>query len=366
VRRFIIFISLVLVVFPLFTFSAQKFSYGVWIPYWKRVSAIPEVAKNISKIKTISPFSYEVQKNGKIWDAMKLREEGWLQLLELTGSEGKTIIPSIAWMNGDEIHTVLSSSTLRATHIKNITILVDQNDFDGVDIDYENKYAETNKYFIKFLVELKKELTKKRKVLSCTIEARTPASSRFNVVPKTIEYANDFRELGKVCDEVRIMAYGQGNIDLLLNKKKRINGNYYMPVSDKEWVEKVIIEALKSIKREKLVLGVANFGYEYALSTTSPTSTIKYDKLRSVTYDDVSQILLNQKVKGMRNNAGEFGISYVTSTINSVSSSLRFISFSDSYAIQDKIKLAKKYSLKGIMVFRIDGESDPRLWETMK
>jgi len=365
-KRLSVCVAILVFIAPMFVFGATKFSYGVWIPYWKRVAAVPEVAKNISKVKTISPFSYEVQKNGKIWDAMKLKEEGWLQLLELTGSEGKTIIPTISWMKGDEIHAILSSSTLRAMHSSNILTLVNQNDFDGVDIDYENKPAETKTYFIKFLTELKKELTKRKKTLSCTIEARTPVSSRFTVIPKTIEYANDFKELGKVCDEVRIMAYGQGSIDLLLNKKKRINGNYYMPVSDKEWVEKVIIEALQSIKKEKLVLGVANFGYEYSLSTTTPTSTVKYEKLRSVTYNDVSQILSSRGIKGVRNTAGEFGMSYVTSTLTNVTSSLRFISFSDAYAIQDKIKLAKKYGLRGVMVFRIDGESDPKLWEIMK
>lgn len=366
VKRFCILISLLLVFFPLYTFSAQKFSYGVWIPYWKRTTAVPEVSKNISKIKTISPFSYEVQKNGKIWDAMKLKEEGWLQLLELTGSEGKTIIPTITWMKGDEIHNTLSSSTLRAAHIKNIVALVDQNDFDGIDIDYENKLAETRVYFTKFITELKKELTKRKKTLSCTVEARTPASSRFSIIPKDLEYANDFKELGKVCDEVRVMAYGQGNIDILLNKTKRNNGKYYMPVADKDWVEKVIKEALKSIKKEKLVLGVANFGYEYSLSSSTPTSSVRYEKIRSVTYKNVSELLSSFGRKGERNNAGEFGLIYTTSTIGTTTSSLRFISFSDAYAIQDKIKLAKKYGLKGIMVFRIDGESDPKLWEIMK
>ena len=373
-KKFFVIVFSVCIIVPSIAFGATKFSYGVWIPYWKRTTAIPEVVSNISKIKTISPFSYEVQKNGKIWDAMKLKEESWLQLFELTGSEGKTIIPTVSWANGDEIHTYLSSTTLRVAHIKNIITLVDQNDFDGVDINYENKRADTRVYFTKFLTELKKELTKRKKILSCTIEARTPASSRFVKIPKDLEYANDFKELGRVCDEVRIMAYGQGGIDLMLNKKKRIGGNYYMPVADNEWTEKVIQEALKSIKKEKLVLAVPNFGYEYELSTTSATSSIQYDRLRSMSYKDVSDILASTGVKTKRNNAGELGVVYTTSTlllstttnVATVKNSLRFISFSDSYAIQNKIKLAKKYGLKGIMVFRIDGESDPKLWEIMK
>ncbi len=149
-KKFFVIVFSVCIIVPSIAFGATKFSYGVWIPYWKRTTAIPEVVSNISKIKTISPFSYEVQKNGKIWDAMKLKEESWLQLFELTGSEGKTIIPTVSWANGDEIHTYLSSTTLRVAHIKNIITLVDQNDFDGVDINYENKRADTRVYFTKF------------------------------------------------------------------------------------------------------------------------------------------------------------------------------------------------------------------------
>ena len=356
---------------PTFALGATKFSYGVWIPYWKKVAAVPEVVANIAKIKIISPFSYEVQKNGKIWDAMKLKDESWLQLFELTGSQGKTIIPTISWASGDEIHTNLSSSTLRAAHIKNILALVDQNDFDGVDIDYENKLADTRVYFTKFLTELKKELAKRKKTLVCTIEARTPTSSRFVTVPKDLEYANDFKEIGKVCDEVRIMAYGQGGIDLLLNKAKRAKGNYYMPVADKDWTEKVIKEALKSISKNKLVLGVPNFGYEYAVSAATASSSVQYDRLRTISYKDINAIVANTGIQTKRNNAGELSVTYTTSSVSMATSttattSLRFISFSDSYAIQDKTKLAKKYGLKGVAVFRIDGESDPKLWDILK
>lgn len=348
---------------------AASFSYGAWIPYWKKTAAIPETIARVDALKEISPFAYEVQAKGGIRDAMKLKDVSWLTLMETAGSKGIKIIPSFSWQNGDEIHPILSSSTARAAHINNVLRLVDENDFDGIDIDYEDKRAETKTYFSKFLTELSKAMHSRKKTLSCTIEARTPPTSRFVSVPKVLEYANDFVVINKVCDEVRIMAYEQGRIDLKLNKKKSVSGAYYFPVSDTEWVDKVIVEAVKTISKSKLVLAVANFGYEYEVANTN--GAITYKDVQSLTYDDAQALASSTGSTFVRNNAGELGFTYVTSTISgtstlSIATSTRFVTLSDAKAIQAKIALAKKYKLKGAFLFKIDGESDPALWNILK
>ncbi|MEI6479819.1 MAG: glycosyl hydrolase family 18 protein [bacterium] len=352
-----------------------KFSYGAWVPYWKKAVAIPDVVQNVNSLKEISPFSYEVQKSGIVRDAMRLTDVSWLTLMETAYGSNIKIIPTFSWQNGDEIHAILSSSTLRTAHIANILRVVDANDFDGIDIDYENKKAETSTYFSKFLTELSKAIHAKKKTLSCTIEARTPPSSRFVTVPKVFEYANDFKVINTVCDEVRIMAYEQGRVDLKLNKTKSASGNYYAPISDSDWVEKVILEALKTIKKEKIMLGIANFGSEYDVRLVNGVST--YTDLRNLSYNEFQVLASTTASKVVRNNAGESGFIYTVNSISSTSTiigtstltnatSTRFVTLSDSKAIQAKITLAKKYKLKGVFLFKIDGESDPNLWSVLK
>lgn len=347
---------------PSISLGAQ-FSYGAWIPYWKKAAAIPEMLQHIDAVKEISPFSYEVQAKGTIRDAMRLKDVSWLTLMETAGSKNIKIIPTFSWQNGNEIHRVLSSSTARAAHINNVLQLVDTNDFDGIDIDYENKQAETNAYFSKFLTELSKAMHARKKTLSCTIEARTPARSRLVIIPKKLEYANDFSVINRVCDEVRIMAYGQGRIDLKLNKKKSATSTPYSPIADAEWVEKVIVEALKTIRKEKIMLGMANFGYDYEIAIVN--GAMRYNNARSLTYTDALILANTTGATLERTKAGEVGFMYTTSTLTATTST-HFVTFSDANAIKAKIALTKKYKLRGAFLFKVDGESDPALWGALK
>ena len=139
--------------------------------------------------------------------------------------------------------------------------MVDDGRFDGVNIDYEGKNAETIDYFSEFLEELEDELG--RDELTCTIEARTPPESRWRIVPSEIKWANDYEEMNRHCDWVELMTYDQQRADLKLNKERA--GEPYMPVSDVDWVEKVLEYALEDIDEDKIMLGVPTYGREWEL-----------------------------------------------------------------------------------------------------
>lgn len=367
-RLSLFFIFCITCIAPLYA-SAAGLSVGAWIPYWKKTQAVPEAMSHIKQIWTVSPFSYEVQENGIIKDVMKLQESPWPEFITYAKADKTKIIPTITWINGDAIHALLASTTERKAHVKEITNIVVGNNFNGIDIDYEGKLAETKPYFSLFLKELYASLHAQKKTLSCTIEARTPASSRFTVVPKDLEYANDFKSINAYCDEVRIMAYDQRNVDLKLNKAKG-GVNYYMPVADKDWVKKVLDEAIKTINKKKIVLGIANFGYEYEVVKND--SDTLYDKRQSLTYTEMMTLASTTGSTPKRNAAGELSFVYekqvpVSSTTPTlIATSTRYISFSDATAIQEKVTLARKYGLKGVYLFKVDGESDPKLWTVLK
>ncbi len=374
---------------PLDSYAAtSKFYYAGWLPFWKKQSGANNIALSLEKFQEISPFSYEVGSNGKLIDVLKIKEGFWPAWLSALRDMKIKIIPTIAWFDGPAIHKLLSNKTTRISHENAITKLVKDNKFDGIDIDYEAKLAETNPYFATFIYGLAIRLHPLGKTLSCTIEARMPVSSRYSQTgtAEDTQYTNDYATLNKYCDEVRIMAYDQGMIDVKLDAQKG-NGELYAPVADPDWAEKVLKEAMKTISPKKIMLGIPTYGYEYQVTWEDGTAT--YQRLRSHTF---FQAVIRSATVGSlpkRNSAGELSFTYSTSSfVEGVSKNLtwyvssskplaitsngtdspvtRLVSFSDAGAAKQKIELAKKLGLRGVVFFKWDSEQDPTLWQAMK
>lgn len=353
-------ILILLILFIIPTISLAKtttLQYAVWIPYWKKTVAVPEAQANIKKLAVVSPFSYEVNADGTIKDTMKIGAEPWVSFLAVAKTNKVKIIPTVAWFNGEASLKILSKKTTRDAHIKAISKIVNTNGFAGIDIDYENKKVEGFNSFGLFLRDLSKELKKTKKTLVCTIEPRLPPTSRFIMVPEEIEYANDYKRINQYCDEVRIMAYDQTTVDVKLNQTKRLGG-FYAPVADVDFVKKVVVYMGIQISRSKMVLGVANYGYEYEI--TDKRTFYDYTKLRSLSYKTAMDLAKSVGVTPTRNNAGELSFTYQKD------GKTRLVWFSDSVAIAQKIALAKQYGLKGVAMFRVDGESEANLWSVFK
>ena len=139
---------------------------------------------------------------------------------------------------------------------------------------------------------------------------------------------------------------------------------------------------MKTINPKKIVLGVPTYGYEYQATWDSGITT--YRRLRSVNYNTAMTLANLVGAVPARNAAGELGFWYGSSSFVEVSPALRrdvsstepaeimaskqagkitrFVSLSDAEAVAQKIALAKKYNLKGVVLFKFDGGHDPLIW----
>lgn len=365
--------------------------YG-WIPYWRSATGTQDAAAHISSFKGISPFGFTLKSDGTLYDAAGITEEPWVSFIADAKKNKVRVIPTVMNGNGEFMHAILSDTKKRIALEDEITNMVKERGYDGIDIDFEGKLAETKPYFATFLKGLYQRMG--NKWVYCTIEARTPLSSRYDTIPKDIQYANDFAAINKYCDRVTIMAYDQGTIDLRLNE---VQTGPYIPVADTKWVEKVVNEAAKTIAKKKIMIGVATYGYEYQVTPLS-ISGYRYDRLWAFNPRYATQIAASFGLTPQRNSAGELSFMYMpTSTLpmmptsteaggpsnNSVSATTSFTDgssgttavtampmhimwWSDAQAIADKVALARKLGVRGVSVFKIDGGEDPGMWDVLK
>ena len=342
---------------PISAFAATPFVVAGWIPFWKKASGTPEAMAHFPQLSEVSPFSYEMEDDGTLGDTMKLATSPWTEMMASATAKKAKVIPTVAWFHGSAILAVLSATSSRRAHVSDLVGMTVRNNFDGVDIDYEGKLIGTKYYFSRFIKELSTALHEKKKMLVCTIEARTPPSSLFKVPPAHIEHVNDFVVLNKYCDEVRVMTYDQTDIDLHLNKAK---GDFqlYAPVADTEWVKKVMQLTTQTIAPKKLMLGIPSYGYEYIVNPDNVDNP--YDKIRAISHADALALAASYDIVPARNNAGERSFNYKKNGV------LHYVSWSDAGAIGAKVKLAKQLGLRGVAVFKIDGGADPLMWSVLK
>lgn len=373
--------------------ATGAFEISGWIPYWRSATGTADVLPNLSKLTSVMPFGYTMKTDGTLVDTAHLSEEPWKSFIAAAKAAKVRVIPTVMWGNGDTIHKILSDTKKRIALEDAIANLVKQNGFDGIDIDFEAKKHETINYFSTFLRGLYARMG--NKWVYCTIEARMPLEDRFSpgatIPPDATDYANDFIELNKYCDRVEVMAYDQGTIDVRLNSARRAP---YAPVADPGWVENLVTLAAQTISRNKLIIGIPTYGYEYTV-TPLPNSGYQYKVLWPFNPRYATDIAEKLGITPFRTSANELGFTYdpkllepppgeedstltqqtiVSSTTVAENSGsdvannapFNFMTWSDAKAIADKVELAHRLGVRGVAVFKFDGGEDPLMWSVLK
>jgi len=370
--------------------TSQPLKYGVWLPFWKAQDGAQDVSVNLDKLSEVSPFSYEIGTGGKIIDDANINNGSWAGWFSAARELGVKIVPTVAWFDTTPMYNLLSNTKARQAHEDAIAALAKAQKFDGIDIDYENKPSKIKPYFSLFIEGLSDRLHAAKRTLTCTIEPRSPAIDIWATPPNPLPYSDDYTVLNKYCDEIRVMAYDQGTVDLTLDAQKG-SSTLYAPVADPDWVTRVLKNMLVTINPKKVMLGIPTYGYEYQVSWKNGVTT--YQRVRSFTFQEAMDRADLVGIAPMRNNAGELSYAYQTSTyvsgipaiLTSYVSSTKpqaiappvtplpanatntlFVSFSDSQSALANINLAKEYGLRGVIFFKADGQLDPAIWDYLQ
>lgn len=371
--------------------TAKSFEVTGWIPYWRSATGTADVLPHLDLLTEVNPFVYTIKSDGTLVDNGKLNQEPWTSFMAAAKQKKVRVIPTVMTSNTTLLHTLLSNTKKRVALEDAVAKLVKDNGFDGIDIDFEGKKAEDKKYFSLFLKGLSQRLGKKW--LMCTIESRTPIDARYYgaEIPKDAGiYANDFKEINKYCDRVRLMTYDQQGIDQRLAATAASSSDLYAPVADPRWVKKVVDLVSKDIKKSKILIGVPTYGYEYDVTAYAGGQYV-YDILWTFNPRYATQIAQQYGITPARNSAGEMQLTYTpagsstqpltlsgqvgalvaASAASAYADALnshqtfRLLDWPDAQSIAGKASLADSLGVRGISIFKFDGGEDSAIWTAL-
>jgi len=146
---------------PAATGSAQAGSsleISGWIPYWRSKLGVESILPHLDIFTEVNPFMYTVKQDGTLYQASSLSNDEWVLLRARAKESGVKFVPAVMWANADAMDEIFRDTEKRKAHISSIIKEVFGNGADGIDIDYEGKYARTRPYFSLFLKDLKEAI----------------------------------------------------------------------------------------------------------------------------------------------------------------------------------------------------------------
>ncbi len=317
--------------------AAQKDILGYYTVYYSTdKNSYHSLSSCGSCLNQISTLTFQMDSSGNI--AGSTPTDG----LSLANSKG--ILPFAAISNQTKsgfdssiAHSILSDAAIRQTAVTNILTLLKNNNFKGVNIDFENMLASDRAVFSQFIADLSHTLRADGYLTIVSVMAKTsdsPASSWVGTF--------DYHALGQAADRIQIMTYDE-------------NGPWGSPgpVAGYPWVEKVIQYAVSQIPPHKILLGLPAYGYDWNTTTNSGN--------QAVTWKDIPALLSSTGATPQW-NATEQSPYFTYKAQDGFSHT---VWYENTDSITAKTRLVNTYHLAGVSMWRL-GLEDENFWKAVQ
>lgn len=318
------------------TFAANV---SAWLPSWDVNEAFSSFQENKDIIDVISPFWYHVNGDGTISPTDNSEDQ---DIIDFAKSNNIPIIPTISnSFDGQKISGFLNDPLQRSQNIQNIVNIVLNNDYDGIDIDYEAVLSTDIDAFSTYIKELHDELNINGKKLTIAVMSKS-----YPMLDKFGNRGQDWAEISKYVDEFRIMTYDYG-----------WSGSIPRPVAPYYWVEEVVQYAVDHVPPEKIRLGIPFYGYAW-----SDNGVEGGKEFYSYTYKTILYILDHYGVDFQYDPSQKTNrLFYVSENDTRDPKHPYEIWFENHVSLEPKLELVNKYNLGGIAIWRL-GKEDSDNW----
>ncbi len=229
--------------------------------------------------------------------------------------------------NNNLIHAIVTNEEAKNRLMEELVLVVQEKNFQAVDVDFEFILAEDRDRFTAFVLELRQRMNAIGRRVSVALAPKTSADQK-----GLLYEGKDYRGLGEAADEVLLMTYEWGYAY-----------GPAMAVAPLDKVRQVVEYALTEIPAEKINLGIPNYGYDWTLPFRRGESraitighvqavqiAIQYGA--EIFYDEISQSPYFQYQTGGKQHE---------------------VWFEDVRSLQAKYGLLEEYGLKGIGVWQL-------------
>lgn len=276
----------------------------------------------------LSIFSYQAKPDGSMYI---LYEDDLIAAARNQSVAPIMVVTNIGESGGfdsDLASTILNNMEVQDIFINNIMSIVSAKNYYGVDIDFEYIYPRDKDAYVAFLTKLRDRLHVVGKYLSVAIAPKYRDNQ-----PGILYEAHDYAAIGAVVDRVIIMTYEWGYVY-----------GEPMAVSPLSEVEAVISYAVTRIPSEKILMGMPNYAYDWALPYVPGTAatTLTNTRALELALERGSNINFDPRAQAPYfNYTDDSGRSHV-------------VWFDDARSTQARLGLVTKYNLAGVSYWTIN------------
>jgi HAD superfamily hydrolase (TIGR01509 family) len=328
-----------------------------WAPYFALPDAQQSLSTNGRWLRQVSPFWYSTHDATTISVAGDLSPETTNEFVAAVRSAGAKVVPSIIdGMPAGGMAALLADPGLRATHVAAIAELAATNNYDGIDIDYEQfafadnraTWSTTRPLWIDFISELADRLHADGRTLSVSV----PHISDGGRTDDSGYWVYDYAGMAKHVDQIRIMAYDYSTATA-------------GPIAPLSFVQGAISAAKKAVHDDsKLVLGVALYGYNWPIATVG-TCPADQEGKTSVSQRNIDELLAKRTATPVHDPVtGESSFTYQLQSDDGSCTQTREVHYVDAEGARERIDLARRERLGAVSLWAL-GFDSAATWQSI-
>ena len=330
----------------------------VWVPYWTLDVALPELDDKIDEIREISPFWYGARGITAIVVDENAPADRLATFTERARDARGAVLPSVRdELPGGEMAAIFADETTRERHVDALLAFAEDQDVDGLDIDYEqfafadgsDTWEATRPNWVAFVESLATQLHDDGRTLTVSI----PGVWDVTETGSSGYWVYDHGAIAPFVDAIRIMAYDY-------------SGSAAGPVSPLGWVSDVLAGVSAVVPEEfhdKLVLGVPSYGTNTVESTlgSCPASAEGRTNVTARSALDLAE--RRGGLPSYDEVAGEWTFTYALTVEDAATSCVqnRKVWWVDSEGVAARVELARRAGWGGVALWAL-GYEDAEVW----